>query len=177
VTAAQSNLQQILVAMRKLLHLPRLEYVSIQNQADFLIEVPVEVTDVPKVWTPLSFAAHAAQRHRKLKLLTMKRLSTFAAQQNATIISFLLGDNAFMHARMSPGLCLLLFGAAQPYSNWILIQCQLGIVVSKIDVHSSRCLVPKRAWCAGMGEGLQHQEDEQVSSPRGEAGSATAGDC
>lgn len=35
--------------MRRLLHLPRLEYVSIQNQADFLIEVPVEVTDVPKV--------------------------------------------------------------------------------------------------------------------------------
>lgn len=35
--------------MRKLLHLPRLEYVSIQNQADFLIEVPVEMTGVPKV--------------------------------------------------------------------------------------------------------------------------------
>ncbi|KAL0026611.1 hypothetical protein WJX77_010338 [Trebouxia sp. C0004] len=50
VTAAQSNLQQILVAMRKVLHLPRLEYVSIQNQADFLIEVPVQVTDVPKGW-------------------------------------------------------------------------------------------------------------------------------
>ena len=49
MAAAQSNLQQILLAMRKLLHLPRLEYVSIQNQADFLIEVPVEVTDVPKV--------------------------------------------------------------------------------------------------------------------------------
>ncbi len=54
--------------MRKLLHLPRLEYVSIQNQADFLIEVPVEVTDVPKVSTPLSFAAHTAQGHRTLKL-------------------------------------------------------------------------------------------------------------
>ena len=49
VKAAEANLQQILVAMRKLLRLPRLEYVSIQNQADFLIEVPVEMTDVPKV--------------------------------------------------------------------------------------------------------------------------------
>ncbi len=49
MSAAQANLQQVLLAMRKLLHLPRLEYVSIQNQADFLIEVPVEVTDVPKV--------------------------------------------------------------------------------------------------------------------------------
>ena len=49
MTAAQANLQQILLAKRKLLQLPRLEYVSIQNQADFLIEVPVEVTDVPKV--------------------------------------------------------------------------------------------------------------------------------
>lgn len=49
VSAAQANLQQVLLAMRKLLHLPRLEYVSIQNQADFLIEVPVEMTDVPKV--------------------------------------------------------------------------------------------------------------------------------
>ena len=38
--------------MRKLLRLPRLEYVSIQNQADFLIEVPVEMSDVPKVCTP-----------------------------------------------------------------------------------------------------------------------------
>lgn len=52
VSAAQANLQQVLVAMRKLLHLPRLEYVSIQNQADFLIEVPVEMSDVPKVGCP-----------------------------------------------------------------------------------------------------------------------------
>lgn len=52
VSAAQANLQQVLVAMRKLLRLPRLEYVSIQNQADFLIEVPVEMSDVPKVCCP-----------------------------------------------------------------------------------------------------------------------------
>ncbi|KAL3139906.1 hypothetical protein ABBQ38_004198 [Trebouxia sp. C0009 RCD-2024] len=50
VSAAQANLQQVLVGMRRLLRLPRLEYVSIQNQADFLIEVPVEMTDVPKGW-------------------------------------------------------------------------------------------------------------------------------
>jgi len=123
VTAAQSNLQQTLVAMRKLLHLPRLEYVSIQNQADFLIEVPVEVTDVPKVCTPLSFAAHAAQRLRKRKLLTMKRLTTLH-RKKCHYHLFLLGDNAYMHARMSPGLCLVLFGAVKLYSDWILIQCQ-----------------------------------------------------
>ena len=41
----------VLLDMRKLLHLPRLEYVSIQNQADYLIEVPVEMTGVPKVIT------------------------------------------------------------------------------------------------------------------------------
>jgi len=99
--------------MRKLLHLPRLEYVSIQNQADFLIEVPVEVTDVPKVCTPL----------RKRKLLTMKRLTTLH-RKKCHYHLFLLGDNAYMHARMSPGLCLVLFGAVKLYSDWILIQCQ-----------------------------------------------------
>lgn len=52
VSGAEAHLQQVLVAMRKLLRLPRLEYVSIQNQADFLIEVPVEMSDVPKVCTP-----------------------------------------------------------------------------------------------------------------------------
>lgn len=52
VSDAEANLQQVLVAMRKLLRLPRLEYVSIQNQADFLIEVPVEMSDVPKVSSP-----------------------------------------------------------------------------------------------------------------------------
>ena len=46
----------MLLALRRLLHLPRLEYVSIQNQADFLIEVPVEMSDVPKVWPPASLA-------------------------------------------------------------------------------------------------------------------------
>ena len=52
VAGAEANLQQVLAAMRKLLRLPRLEYVSIQNQADFLIEVPVEMSDVPKVSSP-----------------------------------------------------------------------------------------------------------------------------
>ena len=49
VTGAQENLHMVLLDMRKLLRLPRLEYVSIQNQADYLIEVPVEMTGVPKV--------------------------------------------------------------------------------------------------------------------------------
>lgn len=49
VTAAEEQLHMILLDMRKLLRLPRLEYVSIQNQADYLIEVPVEMHGVPKV--------------------------------------------------------------------------------------------------------------------------------
>ena len=44
--------------MRKLLHLPRLEYVSIQNQGDFLLEVPVEMTDVPKVCLDCFYMLH-----------------------------------------------------------------------------------------------------------------------
>lgn len=58
VSAAEANLQQVLLAMRKRLRLPRLEYVSIQNQADFLIEVPVEMTDVPKVCPISLFGIH-----------------------------------------------------------------------------------------------------------------------
>ena len=39
----------LLPVLRKALRLPRLEYVSVQNQGDFLIEVPAERKDVPKV--------------------------------------------------------------------------------------------------------------------------------
>jgi hypothetical protein len=69
----------------------------------------------------------------------------------ATIIFFLLEDSAFMHACMSPGLCPLpiVFGTAQTYSNCIMIRFQCGIITSKIDVHSSRCLVPKRLGVQG----------------------------
>lgn len=49
VTKAEEKLHMVLLDMRKLLRLPRLEYVSIQNQADYLIEVPVENSVIPKV--------------------------------------------------------------------------------------------------------------------------------
>ena len=35
--------------LRKVLRLPRLEYTSIMNQGDFLIEVPSDRTDIPRV--------------------------------------------------------------------------------------------------------------------------------
>ena len=35
--------------LRKTLRLPRLEYRSIMNQGDFLIEVPSEREDIPRV--------------------------------------------------------------------------------------------------------------------------------
>lgn len=49
MTEAEEHLHLVLLDMRRLLRLPRLEYVSIQNQADYLIEVPVEVAGIPKV--------------------------------------------------------------------------------------------------------------------------------
>ena len=41
------------------LRLPRLEYVSVQNQGDFLVEVPAEREDVPQVLSRQS-QAHAS---------------------------------------------------------------------------------------------------------------------
>ncbi len=39
----------LLPVLRKTLRLPRLEYKSIMNQGDFLIEVPSEREDIPRV--------------------------------------------------------------------------------------------------------------------------------
>ena len=43
------RLQALLPALRKQLRLPRLEYVSIQNQGDWMIEVPADRRDIPQV--------------------------------------------------------------------------------------------------------------------------------
>ena len=45
---AEVLLQALLPALRKQLHMPRLEYVSIVNQGDWMIEVPVERRDIPR---------------------------------------------------------------------------------------------------------------------------------
>ena len=39
----------LLPVLRKTLRLPRLEYTSIMNQGDFLIEVPSDRNDIPRV--------------------------------------------------------------------------------------------------------------------------------
>jgi len=43
----------LLPVLRKTLRLPRLEYKSIMNQGDFLIEVPSEREDIPRVTCPV----------------------------------------------------------------------------------------------------------------------------
>ena len=43
------QLSGLLPVLRKQLGLPRLEYVSVQNQGDYLVEVPAERKDVPRV--------------------------------------------------------------------------------------------------------------------------------
>lgn len=47
--------------LRKTLRLPRLDYVSVQNQGDFLIEVPADRKDIPRV--------HAEPSHHLLLAL------------------------------------------------------------------------------------------------------------
>lgn len=42
-------LQGLLPGLRKQLRLPRLEYVSVQNQGDWMIEVPADRRDIPSV--------------------------------------------------------------------------------------------------------------------------------
>jgi DNA mismatch repair protein MSH3 len=46
---AQADLMGLLPVLQKQLQIPRLDYVSIQNQGNYLIEVPIERRDVPKV--------------------------------------------------------------------------------------------------------------------------------
>jgi DNA mismatch repair protein MSH3 len=49
LAAAERQLSGLLPPLRRQLGLPRLEYVSVQNQGDYLIEVPAERKDVPRV--------------------------------------------------------------------------------------------------------------------------------
>ena len=49
VASAETDLQDILKDLRRQLRLPSLEYKTVQNQGEYLIEVPTERTDVPKV--------------------------------------------------------------------------------------------------------------------------------
>lgn len=46
---AEAELEGLLPALRRLLGLPRLAYISLANQGDYLIEVPADRRDVPKV--------------------------------------------------------------------------------------------------------------------------------
>ena len=46
---AEAALEGLLPGLRKLLGLPRLAYISLANQGDYLIEVPADRRDVPKV--------------------------------------------------------------------------------------------------------------------------------
>ena len=46
---AEAALEGLLPGLRRLLGLPRLAYISLANQGDYLIEVPADRRDVPKV--------------------------------------------------------------------------------------------------------------------------------
>ena len=46
---AKQELEDLLPGLRKLLRLPRLHFVTLANQGDYLVEVPAERRDVPKV--------------------------------------------------------------------------------------------------------------------------------
>ncbi|KAK9916549.1 hypothetical protein WJX75_003960 [Coccomyxa subellipsoidea] len=54
VADADAGLAKLLPVLRKTLRLPRLEYVSVQNQGDFLIEVPADRKDIPREWEKIS---------------------------------------------------------------------------------------------------------------------------
>ncbi|KAK9814927.1 hypothetical protein WJX73_002195 [Symbiochloris irregularis] len=50
VDASKDALQALLPPLRKQLRMPRLEYVSVQNQGDWMIEVPADRRDIPPDW-------------------------------------------------------------------------------------------------------------------------------
>lgn len=47
--AAATHLDDLLPGLRRQLRLPRMAYVSLTNQGDYLVEVPAGRKDVPKV--------------------------------------------------------------------------------------------------------------------------------
>ena len=47
----QAGLEGLLPQLRKTLKLPRLEFTSIVNQGDWLVEVPADMASIPRVCT------------------------------------------------------------------------------------------------------------------------------
>ena len=48
----QAELQGLLPKLRKVLKMPRLEFTSIVNQGDWLVEVPADMGSIPRVCCP-----------------------------------------------------------------------------------------------------------------------------
>ena len=54
----------------------------------------------------------------------------------------------------------------------------LGCLVASLHAFFEEDLLVRRlSACAGLGKGVQHQEDEQIPAARGEGGPTAAGDC
>ncbi len=56
---AEAALEGLLPGLRRQLGLPRLAYISLANQGDYLIEVPADRRDVPKVGSTRDSVRHA----------------------------------------------------------------------------------------------------------------------
>ncbi len=81
LTDAEAALEGLLPGLKKQLGLPRLAYISLANQGDYLVEVPADRRDVPKARIGAACALHvprgclgsAAQtRARWVKLLVFR---------------------------------------------------------------------------------------------------------
>ncbi|GAB4814961.1 hypothetical protein N2152v2_002007 [Parachlorella kessleri] len=64
LAAAEQHLQSLLPALARQLNVRSVEYISLQNQGDFLVEVPVELAArVPKDWEKVSSTKKALRFH------------------------------------------------------------------------------------------------------------------
>lgn len=134
--------------LRRTLRLPRLDYVSVQNQGDFLIEVPADRKDIPRVRAELS-------HHLLLALLCSLFVSNsivHAVSPYTVHLSF-ARTLIFQPTRwISRGMCTQVLAPFRLYFN-ILRERMIFLKVIALGT--------------GVGEDIGHQEGEPLPAAGG----------
>jgi DNA mismatch repair protein MSH3 len=95
MAAAEAHLRGLLPQLAQAAGVGRLQYVSIQNQGDWLVELPAERTAVPQGWEKVCSTKKVARYHAPEVKAGITRLAvareTHAAACRAAWTSFLEG--------------------------------------------------------------------------------------
>lgn len=138
---------KLLPVLRKTLRLPRLDYVSVQNQGDFLIEVPADRKDIPRVRAELSHHLLALLRSQFASNCIVHAVSPYTVHLSfaRTLI--------FQPTRwISRGMCIQVLAPVRLYFN---ISRERMIFLKVIALGT------------GVGEDIGHQEGEPLPAAGG----------